>query len=58
MRLVLDHRRRRFCAVTATSGHAAQPDLAYGAYQRGLYLTAFREATAAAGEEPRTTPPP
>lgn len=24
---------------------AAEPDLAYGAYQRGLYLTAFREAT-------------
>ncbi|MFL4992865.1 MAG: tetratricopeptide repeat protein, partial [Microvirga sp.] len=31
-------------AASATSSHAAGPDLAYGAYQRGLYQTAFREA--------------
>lgn len=31
-------------AISATAGHAAEPDLAYGAYQRGLYQTAFREA--------------
>ncbi len=31
--------------ASATFAHAAEPDLAYGAYQRGLYLTAFREAT-------------
>src|SRR5215217_923576 len=34
-----------FLAATATAGRAAQPDLAFGAYQRGLYQTAFREAT-------------
>ncbi|MBB4041120.1 hypothetical protein GGR34_002783 [Microvirga flocculans] len=32
-------------AACATASQAAQPDLAYGAYQRGLYQTAFREAT-------------
>jgi len=31
-------------ALSAGAGAAAQPDLAYGAYQRGLYQTAFREA--------------
>ena len=31
--------------ASATAGAAAQPDAAYGAYQRGLYQTAFREAT-------------
>jgi uncharacterized protein len=30
----------------ASPARAAQPDLAYGAYQRGLYITALREATA------------
>jgi TPR repeat protein len=30
----------------ASAASAAEPDLAYGAYQRGLYLTAVREATA------------
>jgi TPR repeat protein len=29
----------------AGTARAAEPDLAYGAYQRGLYRTAFREAT-------------
>lgn len=32
-------------AASVAGAHAAQPDLAYGAYQRGLYQTAFREAT-------------
>jgi uncharacterized protein len=31
---------------------APEPDLAYGAYQRGLYLTAFREATARVARDP------
>ncbi|MFC1458192.1 tetratricopeptide repeat protein [Microvirga arabica] len=31
--------------ASATGSAAAQPDAAYGAYQRGLYQTAFREAT-------------
>lgn len=31
-------------AAFITSVQAAEPDLAYGAYQRGLYQTAFREA--------------
>lgn len=31
---------------TASSSLPANVDLAYGAYQRGLYVTAFREATA------------
>jgi TPR repeat protein len=34
-----------YLAGSVTLAHAAGPDLAYGAYQRGLYLTAFREAT-------------
>ena len=44
--------RRAAVALAALCGHAAgalaapAPDLAYGAYQRGLYVTAFREATA------------
>jgi TPR repeat protein len=32
-------------ALLATGASAREPDLAYGAYQRGLYLTAFRQAT-------------
>ena len=32
--------------ATTPSGHPASVDLAYGAYQRGLYVTAFKEATA------------
>ena len=31
---------------------AREPDLAYGAYQRGLYLTALREATARLARDP------
>lgn len=31
-------------AASITCAQAAEPDLAYGAYQRGLYQTAFREA--------------
>lgn len=31
---------------------AAEPDLAYGAYQRGLFLTAFREAAARLERDP------
>lgn len=31
------------CAIDGAA--AAEPDIAYGAYQRGLYITAFREAT-------------
>ena len=44
--------RRAAVALAALCGHAAgalaapAPDLAYGAYQRGLYVTALREATA------------
>ncbi len=32
-------------AASTVAAQAAEPDLAYGAYQRGLYQTAFREAT-------------
>ena len=31
---------------------APQPDLAYGAYQRGLYVTAFREASERVARNP------
>ena len=31
---------------------APEPDLAYGAYQRGLYLTAVREATSRLDRDP------
>lgn len=36
----------------APPASAAAPDLAYGAYQRGLYLTALREATARLERDP------
>jgi TPR repeat protein len=35
---------------------AADPDLAYGAYQRGLYVTAFREATDRLSRNPNDAP--
>jgi TPR repeat protein len=35
---------------------AAGPDLAYGAYQRGLYITALREATARLEKNPEDAP--
>ncbi|WP_375461477.1 tetratricopeptide repeat protein [uncultured Enterovirga sp.] len=49
-----------YAAETATLTAAAQPaspaarqiDLAYGAYQRGMYLTAYREATARLDKTP------
>src|SRR3954454_4829128 len=41
-------RLRRDVALAA----AREPDLAYGAYQRGLYLTALREATARLARDP------
>src|SRR5919112_1418318 len=34
---------------------AAGPDVAYGAYQRGLYVTALREATAGLEQSPDDT---
>jgi uncharacterized protein len=33
------------CGLSGAARAAPEPDLAYGAYQRGLFLTAFREAT-------------
>ena len=39
------------CCLAATIATAG-PDIAYGAYQRGLYLTAFREATARLDRDP------
>jgi hypothetical protein len=36
---------------------APGPDLAYGAYQRGHYLTAFRRRRCGCSATPRTRPP-
>jgi TPR repeat protein len=38
--------------LSAPALAAAEPDFAYGAYQRGLYLTAYREATARLERDP------
>jgi len=47
-------------AVAQTEGLrsavASEPDAAYGAFQRGLYLTALREATARLGRNPDDAP--
>ena len=44
-------------AMTASGAAAApDPDIAYGAYQRGLYITAFREATARIEKDPGDAP--
>lgn len=40
----------------AEAAPARQPDLAYGAYQRGLYLSAVREATARLERDPNDAP--
>lgn len=45
-------RRKLTDLATAAPAAPAEPDLAYGAYQRGLYLTAYREATARLDKNP------
>lgn len=42
--------------ASAEPAPAREPDLAYGAYQRGLYLAAVREATARLERDPNDAP--
>ena len=46
--------RRPCAAAAARAGRDDEPDVAYGAFQRGLYLTAFREATRRVEREERS----
>lgn len=46
LRMPIDVDARTPAPVAASSDHPESLDLAFGAYQRGMYLTAFREATA------------
>jgi uncharacterized protein len=42
--------------VATSTAATSEPDLAYGAYQRGLFITAFREATARLDKNPDDAP--
>jgi TPR repeat protein len=43
------------CGLSGPAAAAPEPDMAYGAYQRGLFLTAFREATDRLTRDPADT---